>query len=190
MTYAHIRIDHKEHIDWIVLNRPDRANAMSNAMLEEFSTALESLKDTAAPVIGIRGEGKGFCSGGDMASNVPEGMGFGDMIAKGLIDAVNPMLRKLAAELHLPLVDVRAAYPDFAAKHQTTIDGLLLDASADLDGAVLSGTSAVDVVAHLLESSALPLKSSLNFSDQLPGTPVRPFFRNGFGPARRMAVGS
>ena len=41
--------------------------------------------------------------------------------------AFNEALRKLAAELSLPLVDVRAAYPEFAAKHGTTIDGLLLD---------------------------------------------------------------
>lgn len=39
----------------------------------------------------------------------------------------NEALRKLAAEMKVPLVDVRAAYPDFAAKHQTTIDGMLLD---------------------------------------------------------------
>ncbi|MHB1079428.1 MAG: GDSL-type esterase/lipase family protein [Prosthecobacter sp.] len=39
----------------------------------------------------------------------------------------NDALRQLAAELKLPLVDVRAAYPDFAAKHQTTIEGMLLD---------------------------------------------------------------
>lgn len=39
----------------------------------------------------------------------------------------NEAIRKLAAELKLPLVDVRAAYPDFAAKHRTTIDAMLLD---------------------------------------------------------------
>lgn len=39
----------------------------------------------------------------------------------------NDALRKLAAELKVPLVDVRAAYPEFAAKHQTTIGGMLLD---------------------------------------------------------------
>ncbi len=41
--------------------------------------------------------------------------------------AYNDALRKLAAELSLPLVDVRAAYPEFAAKHKTTLDGLLPD---------------------------------------------------------------
>lgn len=39
----------------------------------------------------------------------------------------NEALRQLAAELKVPLVDVRAAYPGFAAKHQTTVEGMLLD---------------------------------------------------------------
>lgn len=39
----------------------------------------------------------------------------------------NEALRRLAAELKVPLVDVRAAYPEFAKQHQTTLDGLLLD---------------------------------------------------------------
>jgi lysophospholipase L1-like esterase len=41
--------------------------------------------------------------------------------------AYNEALRKLAKELSVPLVDVRAAYPDFAVKHKTPIDGMLLD---------------------------------------------------------------
>lgn len=39
----------------------------------------------------------------------------------------NDELRKLAAELKVTLVDVREAYPEFAAAHHTTVDGLLLD---------------------------------------------------------------
>jgi sialidase-1 len=39
----------------------------------------------------------------------------------------NEALRKLVAELKVPLVDVRAAYPEYAAKHQTTVAGLLAD---------------------------------------------------------------
>lgn len=41
--------------------------------------------------------------------------------------AYNDALRKLATELNVPLVDVRAAYPEFAATHTTTIDAMLLD---------------------------------------------------------------
>lgn len=39
----------------------------------------------------------------------------------------NEALRELAKELKVPIVDVRAAYPAFAADHKTSIDGLLLD---------------------------------------------------------------
>ena len=39
----------------------------------------------------------------------------------------NEALRQLAAELKVPLVDVRAAYPEYAARQKTDLDGLLLD---------------------------------------------------------------
>lgn len=41
--------------------------------------------------------------------------------------AYNDAMRKLAGELDVPLVDVRSAYPDLAAKKQITIDEILLD---------------------------------------------------------------
>lgn len=41
--------------------------------------------------------------------------------------AYNEALRKLASELKVPLVDVRAAYPARAAENQLPLDGLLLD---------------------------------------------------------------
>jgi lysophospholipase L1-like esterase len=41
--------------------------------------------------------------------------------------AYNEALRKLANELKVPLVDIRAAYPAYAAKNKTSVDGLLLD---------------------------------------------------------------
>lgn len=62
-TYEHIRIEHDGPLSWLVLNRPEAANALSVAMLDEFSDALERLKTEGGPVIAIRGEGKGFCAG-------------------------------------------------------------------------------------------------------------------------------
>lgn len=64
--YSHIRVEHDGPLSWIVLNRPDRANALSSELLDEFSDALESLKTTGGPVLAIRGEGKGFCAGYDL----------------------------------------------------------------------------------------------------------------------------
>lgn len=64
--FENIRVEDDGALTWIVLNRPDRANALSAGMLEEFSTALEHLKTAGGALIGIRGEGKGFCSGYDL----------------------------------------------------------------------------------------------------------------------------
>ena len=64
--YRDIRVEHRGPISWIVLNRPDKANALSSAMLEEFSDSLARLADTGGPILGIRGEGKGFCAGYDI----------------------------------------------------------------------------------------------------------------------------
>ena len=62
-----LRIDSGPSIDWIVFDRPDASNAFSLALLEAFSDALASLATTGAPVIGIRGAGKGFSSGLDLS---------------------------------------------------------------------------------------------------------------------------
>ena len=63
---APVLVEHGEAISWIVLNRPDHANALSADMLDAFSAALETLKVEGAPVIGLRGNGRGFCSGMDL----------------------------------------------------------------------------------------------------------------------------
>ena len=64
--YQYIRIEHSRDMTWLVLNRPDRANSLSNELLDEFSDALERLKREGGPVIAIRGEGKGFSAGYDI----------------------------------------------------------------------------------------------------------------------------
>jgi lysophospholipase L1-like esterase len=57
--------------------------------------------------------------------------------------AYNNALRALAKELDVPLADVHAAYPGFAAKHKTTVDQMLLDG-------VHPGDSGHELVAELL----------------------------------------
>ena len=79
--YAHIRIDDAGPLSWLVLNRPERANALSQPMLDEISDALERLKDEGGPVIGIRGEGKGFSAGLDLDQVGKLGAGPADPVA-------------------------------------------------------------------------------------------------------------
>lgn len=56
-----------------MLDRPEAANALSPQLLDEFADALTRLRSEGGPVIAIRGEGRGFCSGIDLS-----GYGGGD----------------------------------------------------------------------------------------------------------------
>ena len=66
--YSTIRIEHEAALSWIVLDRPEAANALSPLLLDEFADALVRLRTEGGPVIAIRGEGRGFCSGMDLGS--------------------------------------------------------------------------------------------------------------------------
>jgi enoyl-CoA hydratase len=61
--YGSIRLEDSGPLTWIVLDRPDKANALSNELLDEFSDALGRLADEGGAVIGVRGEGRGFSAG-------------------------------------------------------------------------------------------------------------------------------
>ena len=101
MSFTKITLEREGAVAILTLNDPSTRNALSWDLAGELGEALDQLGDARALV--LTGAGKGFCSGGNMASDVPEGMGFGDMIAQGLQDSVNPALRKLAA-LKIPVV--------------------------------------------------------------------------------------
>ena len=66
--YATIRVEDRGFMTWIVLDRPAAANALSHELLGEFRRVLRSLEDDGPPVIGIRGEGRGFSAGYDLAA--------------------------------------------------------------------------------------------------------------------------
>ncbi|MBL8152342.1 MAG: enoyl-CoA hydratase/isomerase family protein, partial [Blastocatellia bacterium] len=52
---------------WLVLNRPDKLNALVGRVREEIFEALDQAeKDPEARVVVITGNGKGFCAGGDI----------------------------------------------------------------------------------------------------------------------------
>jgi 2-(1,2-epoxy-1,2-dihydrophenyl)acetyl-CoA isomerase len=54
-------------VAWLTLNRPDRLNAMSPAMLLALGEAFERLRgDRGVGAIVITGAGRGFCAGGDV----------------------------------------------------------------------------------------------------------------------------
>lgn len=59
-------------VTWLTLNRPERLNALSDELLESLDRALEESASTDAGVVVIRGEGRSFCAGYDIAPSSAE----------------------------------------------------------------------------------------------------------------------
>lgn len=83
-----ITLERDDAIVWLTLNRPERLNAMNAEMLSEFSAALECLETDAAGVVVIRGAGRSFCSGFDVAPKQRE-----DGVAHREPDAIDDYVR-------------------------------------------------------------------------------------------------
>ncbi|WKV12164.1 enoyl-CoA hydratase-related protein [Marivirga harenae] len=62
------KIEIKDRIGYITLNRPEKRNALSYDFVGELKDAFAQLKeDDSAKVIVLRAEGKAFCAGADLA---------------------------------------------------------------------------------------------------------------------------
>src|SRR5436309_5137005 len=62
-----IRTEFEDRWVWIVLNRPDKRNALSTELITELNQSLADFEDGAEQrVLIITGEGKAFCSGLDL----------------------------------------------------------------------------------------------------------------------------
>ena len=67
MDYSLIELKIEQTVATLTLNRPDKRNAMSDQMRNEFINALESVTaDKSIKAMVLTGAGKGFCAGGDI----------------------------------------------------------------------------------------------------------------------------
>ncbi|MPZ41353.1 MAG: hypothetical protein GEU95_25565 [Rhizobiales bacterium] len=73
MTLQTISVDiSPRRIATITLNRPERGNAFDQTMLDELGDQLKALADDdAVRIVVLRGAGKHFCTGADLASRGP-----------------------------------------------------------------------------------------------------------------------
>jgi isohexenylglutaconyl-CoA hydratase len=74
MSYASIKLDREDAVARLTLNRPDRRNALTHAMMLELEDAFGRLRgDASCRVVVLRGAGGHFCAGGDIdaMANMP-----------------------------------------------------------------------------------------------------------------------
>ena len=65
--YAHLRLERDGAVAWLVLDRPERRNALTHAMMIELEHAFRALAaDRDCRVVVLRGSGGHFCAGGDL----------------------------------------------------------------------------------------------------------------------------
>ena len=68
VTASPLRIEDAAGIRTLVLNRPERRNALSLALLRDLLAALaETAADTSVHAVIVRGEGPAFCAGHDLS---------------------------------------------------------------------------------------------------------------------------
>ena len=71
--FATLLLEFDGPIARLTLNRPDKLNALSDELLEEFGVALDVLAaDSAVRVVVLRGAGRAFCAGYDLSPDEEE----------------------------------------------------------------------------------------------------------------------
>lgn len=91
-----VRLDADGTVGELVLNRPDKLNAMNAALVAELNAALDEAEAKSAAreirCLLVRGEGRAFCAGRDLADAQP-----GEDAERILTDVFNPLMARLAA---------------------------------------------------------------------------------------------
>jgi 2-(1,2-epoxy-1,2-dihydrophenyl)acetyl-CoA isomerase len=73
MTYEAILFDVSDGVATITLNRPERMNSFSDALLRDWADALTRCQDDAAVrVVVVTGAGRAFCAGADLKVSAEE----------------------------------------------------------------------------------------------------------------------
>ncbi len=120
MTTEPVKADLQGSILVLTLNRPERRNAMSQALVEALLAQLRRTpEDPAVRAVVLCGAGRGFCAGSDLAELAPM-----DQAARHAFEAASGLLARSISQHALPIL---------AAVHGFAIGGgLTLAAACDL----------------------------------------------------------
>ncbi len=101
MTYSSIDYAIADNIATITLNRPQRMNALTPALLDELTDAVRVAQDAGARALVLTGAGDAFCSGADLTGDGTGGMP--DDLGKLLDDHYHPAINALA-DCNVPVI--------------------------------------------------------------------------------------
>ncbi|CAB1083227.1 enoyl-CoA hydratase [Alkalispirochaeta odontotermitis] len=111
------KVEHEDHIAWLILNRPAKRNVMGAEFFEELSAHLAQLdQDPAVRAVVIKAEGKSFTAGTDLneAASLLSG--------KGADQRENTRIKILALQAGLTAIE-KCRKPVIAAVHSHCIGG-------------------------------------------------------------------
>ncbi|MEY2476973.1 MAG: 2-(1,2-epoxy,2-dihydrophenyl)acetyl-CoA isomerase [Actinomycetota bacterium] len=103
-----VRLDISDNVAEVVLDRPDKLNAVNPEMLSDLQTAFGEAEGAGVRALVLRGEGRGFCAGRDLGDAKP-----GTEDAEAILAEINPLFSRLAefpaptfASVHGPALGV------------------------------------------------------------------------------------
>ena len=98
-----IELTIEDHVAYVVLNAPDKLNALDEAAVAELDAAYASAEEAGVRALVLRGEGRAFCAGRDISAVDPRT----DDVQGYLGGLVTPLLERMS----------RFPAPTFAAAH-------------------------------------------------------------------------
>jgi 2-(1,2-epoxy-1,2-dihydrophenyl)acetyl-CoA isomerase len=114
-----VRLTIEDGVAELVLDRPEKMNAMNDAMVRELTSSIDAAETGGARALLLRGEGRAFCSGRDLSGADPLHED-GEAILR---DVLNPLIARMAG------VDI----PTIAAVHGACLgSGLGLALACDI----------------------------------------------------------
>jgi 2-(1,2-epoxy-1,2-dihydrophenyl)acetyl-CoA isomerase len=117
--HGNVRLSVEDGVAELVLDRPDKMNAMNVAMVRALVECLDAAETAGARALLVRGEGRAFCSGRDLSEADPLHED-GEAILR---DLVNPLMARMSG----------LAMPTIAAVHGACLGtGLGLALACDI----------------------------------------------------------
>ncbi len=87
-----VELSIQDSVAEVVLNRPDKLNALNEAMTRELGAALDRAENAKVRALLLRGEGNAFSAGRDLADADP-----GNEDAEAILEKIfNPVIRRIA----------------------------------------------------------------------------------------------